>query len=1395
MNGKVVSLPPVPSRRDRFDEAQIIPLPYETPSTESDDKRSRKNGSAFIGEYVFGGFDAKDFNACREMFPPYLSDEVLDWFHHEALCEETTVRMATEADIPTLLQINKVNPLYSKKEDYESVLTSKNEFVIVAERTSKGRTSAVGMIHYYLIWHCPSHKAASRERKSKSRRRDGLLNLVDLEVVPPHKVVYVCTLQVIRKKTHNAYVRRHLEAEPMTGSLLLSLAAMHGVFTGMSHLLCDSTEGATSFYETMFDMRQNPRGERKYIPMQLDLSKLVLQRFWNPVLHASPSVRLYGTLMNQGGCEGSGTMRQRLHLQFSIHGELLSVETWGRPSRHERKSEKLQELQELHVLMNRVDATKVSGDSHGFHVFSLPYEDHKLLWERKEEPAPCSLTLESITVNNREETDDLLLELVALQRELDVVERENEAVLESLEQQSVSAALEMQHLRDTCNDLMAQYEAYLQDKHPERMENVDMEEGIRCDFCNRPLENNMVCCQSCHCCAHPLCACVEEDTDAWLCTACADALQYGVTSGVVFHDDMSTTHPESGVVSEGPFSVVMFSEPMKVEGIEVEEELVLESSNAIIPGEVLDGSVSVKGMGDHPSSNDSVTIESLTDHNGVHALINHATESLMNHTTESMTNHITESTTNHTIESTTNHTTESMTNHTESTTNPPKLNISLPTPINTETCLSADQLDTIRKVRSHMHCALCGYSSGLLFRSAINGLYVHPLCAKRFPSLRLTNHTRPLRALAPPLPVTHPLFSLPYVDLQPNAFPALAGCRFCKKRGWCVRCAVPGCQQAFHILCAAANGLEIAWKPNVCLAKDWDGPLMSPRVRVFCAVHSYNRRGVNVPNVMPEGSWLDPQTATWSDFAVVRWLPESPETCEEASVLPLGRLLSAGDKKDTEKAEAKGRAALERLRVCEVRAVWEMPPAALEYGVCCLKEGTAVGLLSASGLKSDRRRIQEMAAEERLVPQPSGAKEAETVLETSQTDPKPSQEINEFNDITESEGSEESESRKSQSNESFSPKDSKDAQTRRKRTQTPEAVYFPKRACLTELIHEELASESSEPHRRSQRASVIAQPILLPTPRDSRSTHKSKTDTRSRKKGKQPGKRVALLPAPDLPLAAQRLPAVPSLVATKAKLLLQLLASDVFAELFGGLDDHSLSPHSYLEHYFLGVPPTVAEACAHGQGFSDDQLPHIQKKELLGVAALVERIHATRSFEGKLALLRLLVHASLLSVYPPHLCVNTTSRAREMKERSRLGEVKRLCRVCELLAQASMELANLEHFTDDRDRYLQQREQGVECQCLCLREKRSEKGLLVCMRCGVGYHLECLGLRQTDCGDLVLTQCFGYWTLDRGFVCPGCCKSDVFAMSLSMKGVAQIRDSAVIAWQNKLRKKVYVSNR
>ena len=1315
MNGKVVSLPPVPSRRDRTDEAQIIPLPYETPSSESDDKRSRKSGSAFIGEYVFGGFDMKDFNACREVFPPYLSDEVLDWFHHEAFCGETTVRMARETDIPTLLQINKVNPLYSKKEDYESVLTSKNEFVIVAERTSKGKTSVVGMIHYYLIWHCPSHKASSHEKKSKSRRRDGLLNPVDLEVIPPHKVVYVCTLQVVRKKTHNTYIRRHLQAEPMTGSLLLSLAAMHGVFTGMSHLLCDSTEGATSFYETMFDMRVNPRGERNYIPMQLDLSKLVLQRFWNPSLHVSPSVRLYGTLMNQGGCEGSGTMRQRLHLQFSIHGELLKVETWGRQSRHERKSEELQELRELHVLMNRVDASRVPEDSHGCHVFSMPYEGHTLMWERKEEPAPCSLTLESITVNNQEETDDLLLELVALQRELDVVERENEAVLASLEQQSVSAVVEMQHLRDTCNDLMAQYEAYLQEKHPETMGSVDVEESIRCDLCNRPLENSMVCCQSCHCCAHPLCACVEEDTDSWLCTACADAFQYNVSSEGVSHDGTSKACQGDGLSSEGPFSVVMFSAPLGVEEIEMGESL---GDPAVLEEE----------------SNEYVVSEESSNGHATGELLNTATE-------ESPNGHTTEPPTNQT-------TTESMNN----TTLKEPINICLPTtPINTETpSFSADQLDSIRKVRSQMHCVLCGYSSGLLFRSTINGLYVHPLCAKRFPSLRLTNHTRPLRTLTPPLPMTHPLFSLPYVDLQSYAFPSPAVCRFCKKRGWCMRCAVPGCQQAFHILCAAANGLEIAWKPNVCLAKDWNGSLMSPRVRVFCAVHSYNRRGVNVPNVMPEGSWLNPQMATWSDFAVVRWLPESPETCREASILPISRLLTAPDKQE-EDEEKRGRAALERLRVCEVKPVWEMPPAALEYGVCCLKDGAAVGLMSALGLKSDRRRIQEMAMEEKLMPQPSIAKETETTGDAA-------------------------------------PEET----AKRRRPQTQEAVYFPKRPCLTDLIQEELSSETPA-ESRTTRLPVDDKQTKGASRRDKAS--KSKADTRSRKKGKQLGKRVELLPSPDLPLRSQRLPAVPSLVSTKSKLLMQLLTSDVFTELFGGLSDaSSLTARSYLDHYFIGVPSSVVEACAHGQLFSDDQLPHTQKKELLDVATLVERIHATRSFEGKLSLLRVLVHASLLSVYPPHLCVNTTTNGREMKERSRLGEVKRLCRVCELLAQATVELSNLVLFTADRDRYLQAREEDVECQCVCLREKRADQGLLVCMQCGVGYHLECLGLRQTDCGDLVLTQCFGYWTLDRGFVCPGCCKSDLFAMSLSMKGMVQIRDTAVIAWQNKLRKKVYVSN-
>lgn len=244
-----------------------------------EDRRSRKNTISFVADYIFGGYNPKEASSCRETYDSFISEDVIQWFHSQSYCLNTTFRLATIHDIPSLLQVNTVNPTYEKQEDYETALKAKNEYIIIAERVDKtGKKWIVGMVHYYLIWYCPSHSI-----DNKPRRRDGLLNASDLQVIQSHKVVYVCTLQVV-KPSHPLYGISAIAAQSHTGSLLFSLACQHGIHTGMSYVLCDSTDDAVSFYQQMFDMRANPRGNRSYTPMQLDLTQFQYQRFWNPLL-------------------------------------------------------------------------------------------------------------------------------------------------------------------------------------------------------------------------------------------------------------------------------------------------------------------------------------------------------------------------------------------------------------------------------------------------------------------------------------------------------------------------------------------------------------------------------------------------------------------------------------------------------------------------------------------------------------------------------------------------------------------------------------------------------------------------------------------------------------------------------------------------------------------------------------------------------------------------------------------------------------------------------------------------------------------------------------------------------------------------------------------------------
>lgn len=201
----------------------------------------------------FQGFDINDFADLRESHDMFIDDVFVQWAQRLGVCSHTHFRQAFRADIPWLLRLNTINPTFSCESDYSGTFVEKNEFVILAERSSpSGEQIPVGMVHYYLMWYYPC----------TGKQREAV------------RAVYVCTLQRVSENTHRQYVDEYgVDAEPYTGTMLLSLAFLHGKKCGMTMGYCDSTNNSITFYTNQFDMKSLPRPEgRHYTPMQLSLS-------------------------------------------------------------------------------------------------------------------------------------------------------------------------------------------------------------------------------------------------------------------------------------------------------------------------------------------------------------------------------------------------------------------------------------------------------------------------------------------------------------------------------------------------------------------------------------------------------------------------------------------------------------------------------------------------------------------------------------------------------------------------------------------------------------------------------------------------------------------------------------------------------------------------------------------------------------------------------------------------------------------------------------------------------------------------------------------------------------------------------------------------------------------
>lgn len=274
---------------------------------------------------VFYGFDASEISPCCEWYECYIDKEVLEWFHSQQYCLNTTVRKATVDDIPRLLDVNTVNPLYFKEEDFKSSLKAKNEFILVAERmNSRGKNVIVGLIHYYLIWYCPHSHVVKRSVVSPPA----------IESAQRHQVVYVCTLEVVKESTHSSYIEKYgVQSEYATGKLLFCLACQHGIQERLRYLLLDSTDEALDYYTGVFGMQQNRKEKNhQYTPLQLNLDQFNYHIIYNPQLSNNhimefhfivedPHFSLICTL--QSPSESETQTCSKLHLQFSSSGKQI----------------------------------------------------------------------------------------------------------------------------------------------------------------------------------------------------------------------------------------------------------------------------------------------------------------------------------------------------------------------------------------------------------------------------------------------------------------------------------------------------------------------------------------------------------------------------------------------------------------------------------------------------------------------------------------------------------------------------------------------------------------------------------------------------------------------------------------------------------------------------------------------------------------------------------------------------------------------------------------------------------------------------------------------------------------------------------------------------------------
>ena len=637
--------------------------------------------------------------------------------------------------------------------------------------------------------------------------------------------------------------------------------------------------------------------------------------------------------------------------------------------------------------------------------------------------------------------------------------------------------------------------------------------------------------------------------------------------------------------------------------------------------------------------------------------------------------------------------------------------------------------------RNEIFCCICGYSEGAMIRTVLNGVYCHLSCVSWCEEVQLSNTKGAVdqslfqKYYASPqnlIPICNPFY------LNPKRMEGI--CSICHRQGGVVWCSYPECSHCCHVFCGYKGGWKF-YSSSLPKWRDHEGcpPFLSTKREIFCSEHT--------------------------PFALFRSSNpiEAYDNNHESS-----QPSSFGDKSDLDTSPS--------LSICDanIALVQSNPCDSLHYCDICQAKWRDLTCLSWSlSLFKIPRFFRNIPLANAIIEK--GRKEKKKGIKKEL--------LSCINYLS-----------------NFDKALDSGVWKIEKRNVIKNIILDPKSNSSSSSSSSSKKGTSIGSVKRSD-VSLSSSPKKVKVESKEQTTQKGSNSTKPRKALSSQCNRCCILQEPNRCLR-QHFHFCPQIetpdlsVTLKGSLqeralkarLTDLISSVKFFSLFGKYPYKDMLSsdqafHKYIHFYHRGVNKQIYERYKKGNYNLNGILDASNEDLVLLEQMLVDLSDNCKSLNTMIFVLRCLFVSTFYSIYPPHLCSMRMAKEKSTYSRNLVVETNHLASICGILFDLVLEFNNLLSYYKDGKKYKQLRSSpDSRLQCICLCEPCDDSLRLVCDSCHVGYHAECLGLRQTGYPEILQTKFCGYWYLKQGFLCPRCCVGEIYEMNRFEKGSVQIKE-------------------